>query len=1073
VTPTTQLPGAARLVRRAPASHRRLDLDHTQQRVVDSRRGQGPLVVLGAPGTGKTTVLVESVVARVDRDGVDPARVLVLSPSRRSAAALRDLITGALGRTVTEPLARTPHAYAFALLRRAAVAAGEPLPRLISGPEQDRVIADLLAGHAEGMGRRPCWPEAVLPALGLRGFRDELRDLMMRVLERGLGPADLAELGRRANRPEWEAAAEVLAEYLEVTALATPGAYDPAAILDTAATLLDGDEQLLQAERQRWQLVAVDDHHESGEAFSRLLDLVAGGGADLLLTGDPDATTQSFRGADPAILAAAAQRYRRADGAPAALLRLGTRWRPSPAVEEATRRVVATIGSVGEVGHRAASAPVNGPDRGGVRAAVLRSAAQEGAYVAQLLRQAHLLDGVPWSQMAVVVRSTGRTHALRRALAGAGVPVDVPASEVPVRDEPAVRPFRLALRVALQPEALDVETAVELVSSPIGGGDALALRRLRQALRFEERLGGGGRSSDVLLVEALGDRLRLAGLPARAAEPGLRVASVLAAGRAAAAEPAATAETVLWALWSASGLAEQWRRRALAGGLVGRRADRDLDAVVALFDAAARFVDRLPASGPLDFLAHLDAQDVPADTLAATAAQPNAVSLVTAQGSVGREWDLVVLAGMQDGVWPDLRLRGSLLGVQTFSDVVTGRDAGGTGAGPGARAQVLADERRLLHVAVSRARRSLVVTAVRDADERPSAFLDLVDPPALGTGPGADPTAERRYASVPRQVSLPALVAELRQVLLTAEGCRDGSGQSVTRQRKAQAARHLARLADAGVPGVHPHDWYGLQPLSDDGPLRQPDVAVRVSPSKVESFGRCPLRWLLESSGGSPGDSTSQSVGNLVHEIAADAPCGTAQELAALLEQRWATLGLPKTWIGVRERGKAEEMLRRLAGYLAQNSRRLIAVEEAFTVTMGRAELRGRVDRLERDADGRLVVVDLKTGTSRPATKDVGEHPQLGTYQAAVEAGAFPEHGNVSGGASLVQVGGSSARHAEQRQPALADADDPKWAMRRVLEVADGMAGAAFDAVENALCRTCPVQTSCPVQTGGRQVGDS
>ena len=1048
--PEKDRPGSAgplRLVRRAAPSTKPPVLDGSQQAAVDHRRGAGPLVVLGAPGTGRTTVLVESVVARVERDGLDPASVLVLAPTRRGAGELRDRVTARLARTVTEPLARTPQAFAFALARRAAVLNGDPPPRLISGPEQDRVLADLLSGHRAGEGRAPDWPDAVRPALNLRGFRDELRDLLMRALERGLGPGDLHDIGTAHDRPEWVAAARVLEEYLDVTALATPGAYDPAAVVDHAVSLLDSEPALLRGERERWRMVAVDDHHESGAALARLLDLLVGRGGDLLLLGDPDATTQGFRGADPTLLAGAAQRYRQADGGAAPVVRLTTRWRSSNAVSIAVQRIASTIGTVGTAEHRQARTPEGAPD-GSVRSAVLRSATQQAAFVAHTLRDAHLLGGIDWSQMAVVVRSTRQTGALRRGLALAGVPVRVPAGEVPVRDEPAVRPLRLALRVVLRPEALDPDTAVELLTSPVGGADALGLRRLRQALRAEERAGGGGRASDELLVEALGSPTYVASLRERTARPALRVARVLEAGRVAAAKEGAGAEDVLWALWSATPLAGTWRRQALAGGLAGRRADRALDAVVALFDAASRFTDRLPRSTPAAFLDHLDAQDVPADTLAEAAPQEEAASLVTAQGSAGREWDLVVVAGVQESVWPDTRLRGSLLGAQALVDVLGGRD---DGDGAGARAQVLADERRLLHVAVSRARREVVVTAVRDADERPSAFLDLVDP--------LPDNEERGFTRVPRPVSLPALTAELRQSLLSGD-------------RPEQAAQQLARLAAAGVPGAHPDDWYGLAPLSDDGPLQADDETVRVSPSKVESFGRCALRWLLEASGGTTGDTISQSVGNLVHEIAADAPDAGVDELAAMLEERWASLGLPSTWVGTRERRKADAMISRLAAYLAKNERQLVAVEEDFTVEFGRAALKGRVDRLERDRQGRLVVVDLKTGSSKPVKKDLDLHPQLGTYQAAVEEGGFGEHGSVSGGASLVQVGGSNAGYAEQRQRALADADDPGWARQRVLEVADGMAGATFDAVANSLCRTCPARAACPVQPEGRQVGE-
>src|SRR3712207_9522512 len=88
--------------------------------------------------------------------------------------------------------------------------------------------------------------------------------------------------------------------------------------------------------------------------------------------------------------------------------------------------------------------------------------------------------------------------------------------------------------------------------------------------------------------------------------------------------------SVLWAMWQASGLAQRWARASAAGGPSGAVADRDLDAVVALFDAAAGFVDRLPSADVAAFLAHLSAQELPGDTGAARAQQGEAVRLLTA-----------------------------------------------------------------------------------------------------------------------------------------------------------------------------------------------------------------------------------------------------------------------------------------------------------------------------------------------------------------------------------------------------------------------------------------------------------
>jgi superfamily I DNA/RNA helicase len=274
--------------------------DPAQARLIARQQGSGPVVVFGAPGTGKTTMLVEAVAARVARDGLGPGSVLAIAPTRLAAARLRERLSARIGGTVQEPMSRTPHSYAFGLLHRALRLDGSPSPRLISGPEQDRMLADLLAGHAEGQGRAPVWPEATGAEIRqLRGFRDELRDLLMRAIERGLTPEDLRRLAARQGRPDWAAAAEVMAEYLDVTVLSTPGAYDPAGIVDAATELLLAEEELLDAEQARRRLIVVDDAHELTVAAEYLLRLVAGGGRDIILAGDPDSATQTFRGARP------------------------------------------------------------------------------------------------------------------------------------------------------------------------------------------------------------------------------------------------------------------------------------------------------------------------------------------------------------------------------------------------------------------------------------------------------------------------------------------------------------------------------------------------------------------------------------------------------------------------------------------------------------------------------------------------------------------------------------------------------------------------------------------------------
>ncbi|MEV1014169.1 ATP-dependent DNA helicase [Micromonospora sp. NPDC049801] len=1093
----------------------------------------GPMLVVGGPGTGKTSTLVEAVAARI-AEGVDPERILVLTFGRRGATALRQRIEARVAqdgyRVLREPLVRTFPAYAFGLLRRAAAERGEPSPRLLTGPEQDLIIRELLDVVGEAPEDDPVgWPTDLRPALRTRAFAGQLRDLLMRAAERGVGPGDLARLGEKLGRADWPAAARFLREYVEVLALRDVSnrgsiAYDPAELVRAATGLLRDDEELLAAERHRLAHVYVDELADTDPAQLELLSVIAGGGKPLVAFADPDSSTYAFRGADPAGVSTFRHRFRTASGAPAAQVLLSTSYRAGPVLLDAVARLGRRLR--GPTAHRRLR-PLPDAPAGVVEVHTFRSATSEAAWLAHMLRSAHLLDGVPWSRMAVLVRSTAlQLPTLRRALHAAGVPTVVHGEDLPLHLQPAVAPLLLLLRCALEPDRLDEEAAVALLHSPVGGADPLAERRLRQGLRALALAGGDRRPSGELIVEALRDPTELATIDRRWAEPAQAVAGLLATARDAAAQPGATAETVLWEVWDASGLAERWagaiaqgRPVAGEGDLARRRraeaADRDLDAVLVLFDAAARFTDRLPGARTEVFLDHVLAQDLPADTIAPTADRGAAVRLLTAHAAKGLEWDLVAIAGVQEGIWPDLRLRGSLLGSERLVDVLAGRSVGGARAANvvGQTSALLDEERRLFHVAISRARHRLLVSAVASAavggddhEEQPSRFLHELgpiappsppgpppdrpgppdpptvppSPPGPRTGPAGDGAAVSDeddepdqpgalpVTRPPRALTLPALVAELRTAVID---------PAASAARRRAAATELARLAAAGVPGAHPDDWWGLRALSDDRPLVDDGDPVRVTPSAMESALRCSLRWLLERHGGSGPTSTAQGVGNLVHAAAMLAEDASADRGALLdyVAARFDAIELAARWMAGPERERAEAMVDKLLRWLATNPRRLLAIEHEFAVRLDDpqrpVDLTGRVDRLEVDEAGRLVVIDLKTGKSTAVTgSDLAEHPQLGAYQAAVEAGAFAEFGDESGGAALVQLGTSAKDAREQNQPAAGEGPAAGWATALVRRTADTMAAATFAAVANSKCRVCPVRTSCPVSGQGRQV---
>ncbi len=1104
-----------RLVRSRPDERPPPALDPDQQRVVD--HPGGPLLVLAGPGTGKTTTLVETVVEQVRR-GRSPEQVLLLTFSRGAAQQLRERVTARLGSTTRGPVAMTIHAYAWALLRRELP--GEPL-RLLTGAEQDLEIGRLLRGEVEDGAVR--WPADLRPALGLSGFRDELRDLLMRAQERGLGGPDLVALGRSRELPAWVAAGSFLDDYEARFDLDVQHqVIDQAGLVVAAAALLEQDARLRERERAAYKVVLVDEYQDTDPAQVRLLQALAGDGRDLVAVGDPDQSIYGFRGADVRGILDFHEHFPQGPGGgPPVTVELRTSRRAGPALLAASRAVAGRLpaGRLGR-GFRDLTADRSVvSDDGSVEVLLAGSATGEAALVADVLRRAHLVDGVPWSEMAVLLRSTPRALAgLRRGLLAAGVPVSVPVEELPLAEEPAVTALLGALSLALDPGSATEQDVLALLTGPLVGADALAVRRLRRALREQDRRmrddtlraagpgrvdvegdadrddgshdvradvsddvsdvgrdgderGGRGRAEDcgdtedrpqepvaaaeLLLAAARQVPVRPGTGDRRALGPLLRLQGLLQAAR----DAQGTAEQVLWAVWQRSGLADRWEQESVAGGARGARADRALDAVVALFETAGRFVDRLPHLGALALVADVLAQQVPGDSAHGRTSQAGSVRLLTAHAAKGLEWRLVVVAGVQEGVWPDLRMRGSLLATERLDELLqtSGEPAGRV---LDHRAERLVEERRLFYVAVTRARERLVVTAVDGGegdDDRPSRFLS-----ELG---------------LPLPVSVAALARPLTSAGVLGELRRAAAEDQDPALREA-ACRRLARLAMGHQAPRHaaadPEHWWGVAALSDGAPLVPPGDPVRVSPSVVESFDTCALRWfLLSGVGMSSSSGPAQVLGGVVHALCELASGADALDEATVVERLgevWPRLDLGAPWKARSRREEALGFFAKFVAWAAANPRELVGTELSLSVPMGDGvELRGRVDRLERDEQGRAVVVDLKTGR-KPKDDEVARHAQLGVYQLAVELGAFVDRQlSRSGGASLLQLK-PNKRAVEQTQVALSEDEDPDWARTTVERVVQGMRGASFPPVRNDQCATCPVQACCPLQPGGEEL---
>lgn len=1006
------------------------------QAAVEALPPEAIAVVLGSPASGKTTavrVLVQSSLAR----GLQADQILVLAANREAANALRDQIAIDLQTATPGPMARTLTSFAFGLLRQRAISNGLKLPELISGSEQDRILAEVLANAVEGGIDELGFPKHINQlVLGLNGFRAELRDLVTVALEHGVSPESLAQLGANHGKLEWQAASKLYEQYLNfVSAPNFEGRFDASMLLREATQILKSSDS------RSIKLVVVDDAQELTPAAANLLKVLCSPGTGLVLVGDPDSSTLGFRAADPRAMTILADEVAKQSSSPSQTIVL-------EALDSVRSSSIASV--LGKVSRQIDTARAGRQRKGvarpqdsavadvGVEGLVFNSPQAEAAWLARRLRELHLYEGVEWSQMAVVARSRSNLEQYSVALAHQSVPVEILGAQSALRDEFASRMLLRFARQIYSAQSPDIGLVLELLTSPICGLDSLGLRRLRRSLRREELSNEGARNSDELILALFDAEGSVVTLKSQEGKRVDRFLKLYFEALQIAGDSGKSIEDLLWHIWSGSGLERQWGELAKGIGEVALQANRNLDAVVALFAAANRFVERNPNGDAAAFVDSQLALGLPEDTLALNNQSHESVALVTPSGLISRRFRVVALPGLIEGVWPNLRPRSSLLGATALDGLITGRLDDPNDL---SRSE-LPDELRMLYKAVGAASERLLISAPDSEDNQLSQFVGLL----LGQVP--DPVGFEGGS-----LTLRGLSGALRRTLA------GSANQSV----KASAALGLARLAAAGIAGAHPASWHGLLPLSTIEPLTDltdPESSIYLRPSQLENYLKCPLHWFLNAHGGS--DSTfSANLGTLVHSVfeSADISTQTEEQLWSLVESKWHTLSFESAWLAQAGERKAKRMVSNLVQYLRKfeaDGAQVIGREVSFQFKSGQATVSGQVDRLELFPDGRVMIVDLKTG-SRDISKDqAAEHAQLGMYQLAFENGAFnhltemPTEATLAG-AKLLLISGD--KPVERAQESLASNEQSRARFEEMIRVStEGMADRVFVAQVGSHC---------------------
>ncbi len=1013
-----------------------------QRKVIDHRGSA--LAVFGGPGTGKTTTLIESVISRV-RDGVDPNSILIITYGRERASDMRDAIALRAGSTTFEPLARTFHSLAFSILNEKL---GQDNARyvLISGAEQDAVIHQMITNPLVPIP----WHSDLSEAVKTRGFVREVRDLILRATELGLDAKALQVRGRLLEEKYWDGVAHFWASYFGSNELqsATVGErlvrIDPSAIINEAIYLLQQDPARLKHFRNRFTTVIVDEFQESDAAQRKLLQLLAP--HDLVIFADADSAIGRFRGADPDSIIRFLKDYIPQQ------IHLDQDFR-------SVAQISALISKVGSEFHsdpllRKRSATTSPSEGSAVTLAKLASQNESAQFISHALRSAHLRDALPWSQMAVIVRTPGaEVNALQRAFAQNGIPVSIDSTALALAENPAITPILLIASLVLNSAPLTAAQwpiLEEILLSEFGGADALQLRRIRlgfAAVRTDHR------STTEMMIDALTESS--AELPWEEIAPLKRINDLIKAGRKAVRNSKEITD-LLWAIWGSavdyegSKITYVWRQRALSGGSRGAQADRDLDAVIQLFESARRFSERNVGASPELFITQLMNERILSDSITTSSQREEVVTIETVHAAKGKEWEFVVVTGLQEGVWPNLKVRGSLLGSERLIEAdrtgLTSRSEISAAAASG----LLEDERRLLYSAISRAKSKLLITAFAEEDSQPSRYFDELFEAVYNKSSDGFSSAPRR------QITSQALVATLRRNVL--------NGSQF-------AAALLKTLGHAGIKSADPLKWLGTRELSSDAPLAGPDEDIYVSPSSLASFDDCGLKWFLERSGAQDGDSTAQLLGVAIHFIASQLlnnPKLTLEEGVTQLTEAWPVVDQNVGWFKAQQLQEASRMLGRFFEWHHENPRDLVFVEEKFSVKFGRAILSGSVDRLEIDpTTGKYFVVDLKSGA--PVTvAEARENKQLAAYQLGVVAGGFeklPANAE-SSGAGLLFLKKTTDKTVTLDQPII----DAPSVIEEIKARAEAMAGATFTAVINKRCRMCAIRSLCPLQVEGRSV---
>lgn len=959
-------------------------------------------VIFGAPGSGKTELALSV--------ALESAEItLILTSTRQAAARLKNRYLNKKQGTVSTTIAQTVTAFAFEILKNDAAERGAAYPTLLTAAAQDELIKNTaIALNLTKLESLLSTPK----------FYSELRELWRIIDAQSLTQAEIELVALAQNNSIyseiWREAAQLITACKK--ALQSTTKLSSSEVLMRAAALLkDGYRAALP------KIVLIDDAADYAADAEQFIIALGQRGITVWLLADPDTASKTYLEGSLNLLAKPELLYAPEIRKEKRLqqVTLERVFRHGDSVREICKKISSSVGVKSYAAHREAAATSRDSE---VSAYLCESRAQRASAIAYQLRKAKIMtkseQQIAWSEMAVICRTREEALSVSRELEAREVPTTLLGGGVILNSYAVVRDLLVILEHILADKNFSGKTITALLTGSLFGLNKIKIGHLKsqlllaynEAARVPSDDNEKSKSDDTdrideikyfsaqhILEEIFSGSLPL--LEIKTYEHRVLSGFYALVSKLVKARNSDSPTSLLWILWSGLGIANTLKKQALGRQpQVAKYANQQLDAVMQLFYILNRNEEQDEPLSPLELISQILTSSTPQDNLAATAAR-DAVVVTTANSAAGMEFKIVCVAQLQQGMWPNLKKRGSILGLSELQHALVGDEHI-----PNDRASIAHDELRLLLLACSRAVSELHVFAIKNDVEHPSMFWKYFADSVIDSNTGV--------SELISGISLRDIVADLRYLL------------EINPKNKIAAAQ-LARLARAGVAGANPQEWYGvLEPTEN-----KPEDQIRVSPSTLDAVSDCPLQMMINRLQGLSADTTSANIGSIVHHAFAkyaDKPnVITADYTKEIYDNLWRIkFELPGEHL--RAQKKIKEMAENMSKYEHESAAmgwHHAASEVSFQSVFDDAVLAGRIDRIEfsqRQDNQRLRIVDLKTGKYPLDKSKVKANMQLLSYRVALENGDVEGFEGDSEAqvteAALVYVGAERLKKASQEK---------------------------------------------------------